>query len=109
MKSKDIIYLSLCIAAQDGLISDIEISRLFELLNKKIAKLSKKEFERHLRSFFSSKLNLEDCLSNFSDKKSTKDALSIAKECASADGLDIKENIAYQKALMYLNEGNKDA
>ena len=108
MKPKDIIYLSLCIAAQDGLISDIEISKLFELLNKKIAKLSKKEFERHLRSFFSSKLNLEDCLSNFSDKKSTKDA-SIAKECASADGLDIKENIAYQKALMYLNEGNKDA
>ena len=52
MKPKDIIYLSLCIAAQDGLISDIEISRLFELLNKKIAKLSKKEFERHLRSFF---------------------------------------------------------
>ena len=32
--------------AQDGLISDIEISKLFELLNKKIAKLSKKEFER---------------------------------------------------------------
>ena len=51
MKSKDIIYLSLCIAAQDRLISDIEISRLFELLNKKIAKI-KKEFENHLRSFF---------------------------------------------------------
>lgn len=97
-----VLNLSICISAQDGILSKIEEDKVFDLINQKIKKISKSKFSNLVDAFFESDDTLEHYLESFEDPKMLKLALDIAKEAASADGLDIKENIAYQKAKIFL-------
>ena len=101
-----VLNLSICISAQDGILSKIEEDKVFDLINQKIKKVSKSKFSNLVDAFFESDDTLEYYLESFEDPKMLKLALDIAKEAASADGLDIKENIAYQKRRYFLSRSH---
>ena len=97
MQYKDILNLALCICAQDGVISETELKTLYKHLNK-LTKVSKKDFDLGIENFFDNKLGLEEYLQKVSKLGLNQQILDLCLEAASSDGLNIKENIAFQKA-----------
>ena len=97
MEYKDILNLALCICAQDGVISEMELKTLYKHLNK-LTKVSKKDFDLGIENFFDNKLGLEEYLKKISKLGLNQQILDLCLEAASSDGLNIKENIAFQKA-----------
>tara|TARA_B100000989_G_C19531882_1_gene470511 strand:+ start:166 stop:486 length:321 start_codon:yes stop_codon:yes gene_type:complete len=106
MKAENIIFLSLCICIRDGILSNEEEEKIYELVNKRITKIKKSDFLSKVDLFFNSEIQLEECLQNVIQDGEVELALEIAKEAASADGLDIRENIAFLKAKQSLSIGD---
>ncbi len=106
---KPFVLLSLCICAKDGVISKTEEAKIFELINQnnKFKKLTKKNFEGLIIEFFSTNDQLEDYCNPFENEEDKALALEIAKQSATADGLEIKENIAYKKAENFMLNKNE--
>ena len=104
-KTSDLVNLVLCICAKDGVITQMEEETTFELIHALTSKsndlkvLSESGFEKIIDNFFASDKQLEDYLNEFNDNELLNACLSIAKDSASSDGFDIRENIAYKKAL----------
>lgn len=96
MDIKAIINLALCICAQDGVISELELDTLFKRV-KQLSKVTKNEFELYIENFFSSELKLENYIDQLNTSESKTTILDICKDAASSDGLNINENIAYIK------------
>jgi len=92
------LMLCLAICGQDGLVSESEEERLFCIFNKNL-NLGRQEFDAIVELFFASNYSLEQL---FSKSSGHSDLLEWAKDAASADGLDIRENIAYQKCVQLL-------
>ena len=106
MEDENFIFLSLCICIQDGILSNEEEEKIYELVNKRITKIKKSDFLSKVDLFFNSEIQLEECLQNVMQDGEVELALEIAKEAASADGLDIRENIAFLKAKQSLSIGD---
>ena len=87
--------LKLClgICAYDGFLSDSELDVLFTQYNKRNA-LGRDQFDQIVDEFFEEYLTLEDL---YYQAEPLSDELTIAELAASADGLDLKENLALQK------------
>jgi len=102
-KVENVVFFALCISAQDGILSNKEEEKIYELVNKKISKIKKIDFSKLVDIFFNSENNLEEYLQNVIDDGETELALDIARESASADGLEIRENIAFLKAQEILS------
>ena len=104
-KTSDLVNLVLCICAKDGVITQVEEETTFKLLHALTSKsndlkaLSESDFEKLIDKFFASDKQLEDYLNEFNDKELLSECLLIAKDSASSDGFEIRENIAYRKAL----------
>ena len=104
MISKDeqqhILNIVLCISAKDGILSDSELEKSLEefpkIFNKK---LTKEELNMIVDNFFDSDDQIEDYLDRITDDDIKPSILQLAIISASSDGLDIRENIAFQKAL----------
>tara|TARA_E500000178_G_C16986387_1_gene738460 strand:+ start:764 stop:1120 length:357 start_codon:yes stop_codon:yes gene_type:complete len=101
---KDIVSFVCLICAQDGIISETEINSLKEQLKKHQKKLdiknpSEKEFERLVEDFFNSKKDIDDYFKLLHSSIETELLLHIALVSATSDGLDIRENIAFDRAL----------
>ena len=96
MDIKAIINLALCICAQDGVISELELDTLFKRV-KQLSKVTKNEFDLYIENFFSSELKLENYIDQLNTSESKTTILDICKDAASSDGLNINENIAYIK------------
>lgn len=106
---KHFVLLSLCICAKDGVISQTEEAKIFELIsqNNKFKKLTKRNFEDLIFELFSTNNQLEDYCNPFENAEDKALALEIAEQSATADGLEIKENIAYQKAEHFMLDKNE--
>lgn len=89
------------VCAQDGLISQAEEEVLFKEFKKRYPILQLEEFDSYLDSFFESNRMIEDYLIKVKDKKLRTFVIKASKKSASADGLDIRENIALQKVIKY--------
>ena len=105
-KTIDFVNLTLCICAKDGVITQIETEKTFELIrafssreSNDLKVLSRADFEKLMDNFFASNSQLEDYLKEFNNKELLKECLLIAKDSAASDGFHIRENIAYRKAL----------
>jgi hypothetical protein len=97
---KDILNIVLCISAKDGVLSDTEIEKSLEefphFFDKKI---TKNELNLIVDNFFNSNDQIEEYLDRITDDDMKPPILQLAIISASADGLDIRENFAFQKAL----------
>ena len=105
----DILNIVLCISAKDGVLSDIELEKARVEFPKFFGrKVSNKKMESVLDDFFSSTKQIEDYLDEISKDELKKPILLLSILSASADGFDIRENIAYQKSLLIWGYDHKE-
>jgi len=90
-----------CICGKDGLISQSEEEKMFEMLVKACPDLTDVIFNQSMDAFFDSEQTMEEYMSVISDSKIQRLTLHISKVSASADGLDFHENVALSKAYMF--------
>ena len=96
----DILNIVLCISAKDGILSDSELEKSREEFpNFFDKKITKKELNLIVDDFFDSDDQIEEYLDRITDDDMKHSILLLSLISASADGLDIRENIAFQKAL----------
>ena len=97
---KDILNIVFCISAKDGILSNIEIeSSQLEFTKFFNRRLTSKALDLILDDFFNSDDQIESYMDAITEYKLRLPILKLALLSASADGLDIKENIAFQKAI----------
>lgn len=108
-KVRPALKLCLGICAYDGFLSESELDVLFSQFQKRNG-LGREQFEIIVDEFFEENSTLEDL---FQMATPISDELVIAELAASADGLDLNENLALQKCyylinLQCMNGGNND-
>ncbi len=97
------IKLSACISAQDGVISNRELDKCFELASAHFVGLTQEIYDETIDIFFEEDLALEEYLANiilYDIDKYT--VLKICYESAISDGFEIRENLAFMKACDFL-------
>ena len=104
MNVKEIIKLVACVAAQDGIISKIELETAYKLINSEICKIDKKSFDSFIVEFFEENLTLEDYLLAISKEYNPEIIIDICYKSATSDGLEIRENFAFDKVCKFWNE-----
>lgn len=101
MSAEKIIKLVACVCAQDGIVSQIELETAFNLVNKTIGKSSRKDFDTYIEKFFEEDITLEGYLLAIPKNQNPDDVLKICYEAAISDGLEIRENLAFDKACKF--------
>ena len=105
---KDIVKLVCAVCAQDGIISSTELSAAFRLINSSFAKISKKDFDSLVEEFFEEDRNLENYLNSLPESIDIEKILKVCFESAGSDGLDVRENFAFDKICKYFQvDANK--
>ena len=102
-----IVKVAISICAQDGLISETEENRIFKLILKRFPDYTQDAFNRAMDEFFNSELQIEDYLADITEPELQKYTYELAIDSAASDGLEIRENIAAQKASHIWNIRNE--
>ena len=87
-----------CICGKDGFISQTEEQKMFQIITDQFPEFLAVDFEDTIDAFFNSEEQFEDYLSKITDSDARIFTLALSKDSAREDGLDIRENIALQKA-----------
>ena len=101
MSIKKVAKLVACVAAQDGIISKVELDTAFKLINKRIENINKDSFDSCISEFFEEESTLEDYLLAIPMKYNPEIILEICYKSATSDGLEIRENLAFDKACKF--------
>ena len=96
-----IIKVAACICGKDGLISSSEEEMMFSLISEKFSDFTLNDFNKTLDEFFESDDSIEDFLEEIVTDELKHFTLQLSEKSASADGLNLLENIALQKAYAY--------
>ena len=102
------IKVAACICGKDGLISEVEEATIFKIVNETFPDFGDSRIEEALVEFFNSKMQIEDYLVHINDEIFREFTIFLSKRSASADGLNIDENIALQKAMIFYTENAND-
>jgi len=97
---KTCIKVAACVCGKDGIISAAEEREMFRLLVKRFPECDQDMFENALTEFFDSNDQIEDYLALIDSEVLRQFTLELAEISASADGLDLRENIALEKAYV---------
>lgn len=101
-KAISVIKLSACVCAQDGVISNRELDKCFELVSEHFQGVTQEMFDEAIDLFFDENLALEDYLENINLYDLDKYAvLKICYESAISDGFEIRENLAFVKSCNF--------
>ena len=100
---RNILFFVFFISAQDGIISSEELNKAKELLanfykNLGLTESLDEEFDEILKEFFKSEAQFDDYFAAI-QKQDLELILHIARLVATADGFEIRENIAFDRAL----------
>jgi len=101
------VKVAACICGKDGIISEVEERKMFQMLTEKFPSFDMELFESTLTEFFDSDDQIEDYLKLLDDEDLRLFTLELAEISASADQLKAKENIALEKAYL-IWEVNRD-
>ena len=99
-----VIKVAACVCGKDGVISEAEENKIYELIQIKDSSVSKEKFNKVLDDFFESTEQIEDYLLDVNTDDDRKFIIELCELSASADGLDIKENIALHKVKLILGD-----
>ena len=99
-----VIKVAACVCGKDGVISEAEENKIYELIQIKDSSISKEKFNKVLDDFFESTEQIEDYLLDVNTDDDRKFIIELCELSASADGLDIKENIALHKVKLILGD-----
>lgn len=94
------IKVAACVCGKDGIISAAEEREMFRLLVERFPDCDQNMFESTLTEFFDSNDQIEDYLALIDGDALRQFTLELSEISASADGLEIRENIALEKAYM---------
>lgn len=104
MEKENVPYVCLniaaCICAKDGVISGVEENAMFRIIHDRFPEFTIDRFDLALTEYFTSNKQIEDYLALVDNEELQRFTLYLAEESASADGLEIRENIALEKAYM---------
>lgn len=92
------VKIAACICGKDGVISQAELTKMFELTARQFPKFNHDLFENAIDEFFDSEDDIEDLLLLVDDENLREFTLHLSAQSAAADGLNPKENIALEKA-----------
>jgi hypothetical protein len=98
------IKVAACVCGKDGVISQSEEQAILTTITFGYPNYSLSRFNQVLEDFFDETLQLEDYLEQLSGTNFKQFTINLCEFSASADGLDIKENIALQKVKLILGE-----
>ncbi|WP_297824106.1 hypothetical protein [uncultured Paraglaciecola sp.] len=98
------IKVAACVCGKDGVISQSEEQAILTTITLGYPNYSLKRFNQVLDDFFDETLELEDYLEQLSGTNLKQFTINLCEFSASADGLDIKENIALHKVKLILGE-----
>jgi hypothetical protein len=99
-----VVKVAACVCGKDGVISQTEEEAILASISSEYPSYSLKRFNQTLDDFFDDDLQLEDYLERISDLSLKTFTINLCEFSASADGLDIKENIALHKVKLILGE-----
>jgi hypothetical protein len=99
-----IVKIAACVCGKDGVISQIEEETILDIVLSEHPIYTLTNFNQALDSFFEETLQLEDYLSQICNLNLNEFIINLCEVSASADGLDIKENIALHKVKVILGE-----
>lgn len=94
---REIVGLSLCLCAVDGLVSDTEERELKKEIIKTYPNIDISQIDSWIDEFFDSDLQIEEYAIAIPEHESRLLALRIGTYAASSDGLDIKESLSLLK------------
>ena len=92
--------IAACVCGKDGIISQAEEEKMFQLVSNKYSEFSLSDFDLILDDFFNSDKQIEDYLLEIADSETRNFVFELSAASASADGLDIRENIALSKVAV---------
>ena len=99
-KIRACIQIAACVCGRDGVISQVEERAIFTTVTEHFPEFPVEEIDKALSDFFDSNQQIEDYLLLIEDEGYRQFALYLAETSASADGLNIKENIALERAYI---------
>ncbi len=99
-----VVKVAACVCGKDGVISQAEEEAILANILLEYPSYSLIRFNQTLDDFFDDTLQLEDYLDQISDLTLKNFTINLCEFSASADGLDIKENIALHKVKLILGE-----
>ena len=94
------VNIAACICAKDGVISEVEENTMFRILHERFPDFTADHFELALTEYFNSNEQIEDYLALVGKDELQRFTLYLAEASASADGLEIRENIALEKVYV---------
>lgn len=100
-----VIKIVACVCGKDGLISQAEEDAIFNGIKQTTSDYSFERFNKVLDIFFDENYQIEDYLIKITDSELSTFIINLCESSASADGLDIKENIALDKVKIILGRG----
>lgn len=103
-----IIGLALCLCATDGVVSEEEESEIIRLVQIEFPEIENESINKVIDCFFESDDQLEHYLDLIAGRRQQIMALSLAYRSAKSDGLDIREEIAFRKALSVYGLSEED-
>lgn len=96
--------IAACVCGKDGVISQLEEECIYNTILSQNPSYSLAQFNKAIDDFFDETFQLEDYLAKVSEIGCKEFILHLCEVSASADGLDIKENIALNKVKLILDE-----
>lgn len=97
-----VVKVAACVCGKDGVISQPEEEAILASVLLEFPSYSLTRFNQVLDDFFDEDYQLEDYLAQVHDKCLKGFTIKLCESSASADGLDIKENIALHKVKLML-------
>lgn len=98
---ENIIKIALYVACNDGVLSEEEESQLIKSCLISFPSIEKKKIDFWIEEFFEEDLLLENYCDKIAGLEDRLIALKIATETASADGLELRENLALSRVMNY--------
>ena len=98
---ENIIKIALYVACNDGVLSEEEEEQLVKSSLLNFPSLEQKKIDFWIEEFFEEDLLLENYCDKIVGLEDRLLALKIATETASADGLDLRENLALSRVISY--------
>lgn len=98
---ENIIKIALYVACNDGVLSEQEESQLIKSCLINFPSIDKEKIDFCIEEFFEEDLLLENYCDKISGLKDRLIALKIATETASANGLELRENLALSRVMNY--------
>ncbi|ASP47206.1 hypothetical protein [Cognaticolwellia beringensis] len=99
-----IVKIAACVCGKDGIISQMEEESIYNTITSKSSNYTLEFFNKAIDDFFDENLQLEDYLEKVKILGIHEFVIYLCEVSASADGLDIKENIALNKVKLILGD-----